>query len=174
MKDRPGAREDPGATRFNPSSVVVLAVVLAASWLLWSGFFKPLLLGLGVFSCLLVLLIAYRMRLFDTDTISLRFAARLFRFWLWLGREVVRSSLQVTRVVLSPKLPINPTVTEFDSNCSRPLDLAILGNSITLTPGTLTVRIEGRHFLVHALTEEGASDVAGGEMDRRVSQLRGD
>ena len=174
MKDRPGTRVNPGATRFNPSSIVVLAVVLAASWLLWSGFFKPLLLGLGVFSCLLVLLISYRMHLFDTEAISLRFTVRLVRYWLWLGLEIVRSSLQVTRAVLSPKLPISPTVTEFDSNCKHPLDLAILGNSITLTPGTLTVRIEGRHFLVHALTEEGASDVASGEMDRRVSELRAD
>jgi len=174
MKDRPGARANPGETRFSPSSMVLLAVVLAAAWLLWSGFFKPLLLGLGVFSCLLVLLISYRMRLFGTEAISPGFILRLFRFWLWLGREIVRSSLQVTRVVLSPKLPINPTVTEFDSSCSRPLDLAILGNSITLTPGTLTVRIDKRHFLVHALTEEGASDVASGEMDRRVSELRAD
>jgi multicomponent Na+:H+ antiporter subunit E len=152
----------------------VLAVLLAASWLLWSGMFKPLLLALGGVSCLLVLYLAQRMRLFEHDVFSLRFTGRLLRFWGWLGREIVRSSLDVTRVVLSPKLPISPTVTEFDSACEHPVDRTILGNSITLTPGTLTLRIDERHFVVHALTEDGAREIAGGEMDGRVAALRGD
>lgn len=154
--------------------MVLLGLLLIAAWLLWSGFFKPLLLMLGAFSCALVLLIAHRMQLFDTDTFALRFTGRLFLFWGWLGREIVRSSLQVTRAVLSPRLTISPTVAEFDSSCEHPLDLTILGNSITLTPGTLTLSIEGQHFIVHSLSEQGARDIIGGEMDQRVSKLRGD
>jgi len=152
--------------------MIVLAVLLAAAWLLWSGLFKPLLLGLGLFSCALVLLISKRMRLFDTDILELRFMTRLLSFWAWLGREIVRSSLEVTRTVLDPKLPISPTVAEFDSNCDHPVDRAILGNSITLTPGTLTLSIDGQRFTVHALTEDGAREMMAGEMDRRVSELR--
>lgn len=152
--------------------MIVLAVLLAAAWLLWSGLFKPLLLGLGLFSCALVLLISKRMRLFDTDILELRFMTRLLSFWAWLGREIVRSSLEVTRTVLDPKLPISPTVAEFDSNCDHPVDRAILGNSITLTPGTLTLSIDGQRFTVHALTEDGARELMAGEMDRRVSELR--
>jgi multicomponent Na+:H+ antiporter subunit E len=152
----------------------LLAVLLAAAWLLWSGFFKPLLLALGVLSCAIVLVVAHRMHLFDTDIFALRFTARLLRFWVWLGREIVRSSLEVTRIVLNPKLPIKPTVVEFDSQCEHPVDRVILGNSITLTPGTLTLSLDGQHFTVHSLTEEGARDIAGGEMDRRVSKLRSD
>ena len=154
--------------------MVLLGVLLAAAWLLWSGFFKPLLLVLGAFSCFLVLLVAHRMGLFDSDVFALRFTSRLFRFWGWLGREILRSSLEVTRAVLSPKLPISPTVAEFDSRCKHPVDRAILGNSITLTPGTLTLSIDDQHFTVHALSEQGARDILGGEMDRRVSELRGD
>lgn len=168
--------DNPGATRpsrIHAGSVVMMALLLAAAWLLWSGFFKPLLLALGAISCVLVLIISHRMHLFDTDVFALRFMARLFRFWGWLGREVVRSSLEVTRVVLSPKLPISPTVAEFDAHCEHPVDRAILGNSITLTPGTLTLSIDGQRFVVHALTEAGARDIMGGEMDRRVSRLRG-
>jgi len=152
--------------------VSVLAVLLAVAWLLWSGMFKPLLLALGVLSCLLVLYLANRMHLFDHEVLSPRFTWRLLRFWGWLGREIVRSSLEVTRVVLSPGLPISPTVTEFDSRCTHPVDRAILGNSITLTPGTLTLRVDDGRFVVHALTEAGARDIGGGEMDRRVSALR--
>jgi multicomponent Na+:H+ antiporter subunit E len=158
--------------RVHAGSVVLLAILLAAAWLLWSGMFKPLLLLLGAFSCGLVLLIAYRMRLFDRGVFQLRFMGRLLRFWGWLGREVVRSSLDVTRAVLNPRLPINPTVAEFDAHCEHPVDRAILGNSITLTPGTLTLSIDGQRFLVHALTEQGAQDLLTGEMDRRISELR--
>ena len=154
--------------------MAVLGVLLALAWLLWSGMFKPLLLALGAFSCALVLLISHRMHLFETDLITPKFLGRLVRFWVWLGREVVRSSLDVTRAVLSPGLPISPTVAEFDAHCQNPVDRVILGNSITLTPGTLTLRIDGQRFVVHALNEAGARDILAGEMDRRVSALRGD
>ena len=147
--------------------VLSLGLLLALAWLLWSGMFKPLLLALGAFSCALVLLISYRMHLFDTDLITMGFLGRLLRFWGWLGREILRS-----RAVLSPKLTISPTVVEFDAHCEHPMDRAILGNSIILTPGTLTLRIDGQRFVVHALHEEGARDLLGGEMDRRVSALR--
>jgi multicomponent Na+:H+ antiporter subunit E len=159
--------------RTQAASVLLMAFLLAAAWLLWSGLFKPLLLFLGAFSCVLVLIVAYRMHLFDQGVLELRFMGRLIRFWGWLGREVVRSSLEVTRAVLSPRLDISPTVAEFDSLCEHPVDRAILGNSIILTPGTLTLRIDGQRFTVHALTEQGAQDIMAGEMDRRISELRG-
>ena len=77
-------------------------------------------------------------------------------------------------MVLSPKPPISPTVAEFDSLCSEAMDQAVLGNSITLTPGTLTLQITDGHFVVHALTQDGARDILSGEMDRRVHALRDD
>jgi len=154
--------------------MVLMAVLLAAAWVLWSGFFTPLLLSLGAFSCALVVLLAHRMHLFDTDIFALRLSFRLFRFWAWLAGEVIRSSLQVARLVLSPKMPISPTVTEFTTTCSHPVDQAILGNSITLTPGTLTLNIDDGNILVHSLTTQGAEDIMTGEMDRRVAALRSD
>jgi len=154
------------------ASVVVMAVLLVAAWLLWSGLFKPLLLALGAFSCVLVLIVAQRMHLFDTDILELRFLSRLIRFWGWLGKEIVTSSVEVTRAVLGPKLPISPSVAEFDTRCEHPVDRALLGNSITLTPGTLTLSIVGQRFTVHALTEKAAREIVAGEMDRRVGELR--
>ena len=152
----------------------ILAAVLMLAWVLWSGYLKPLLLGLGVFSSILVVYLDYRMRLKDTHFLDGRFLLRLVRYWGWLAREVLRSSLDVTRVVLSPGLPISPTVAEFETRCKVATDRALLGNSITLTPGTLTIQITDGHFVVHALTQAGASDVLGGEMDRRVAALRND
>jgi multicomponent Na+:H+ antiporter subunit E len=150
----------------------ILAVMLAAAWLLWSGLYKPLLLALGAFSCALVVYASLRMRLFDYSVFTPRFGWRLLRYWGWLGKEIVKSSLQVSRAVLSPGLPISPTVAELDAESRHPVDVATLGNCITLTPGTLTIRIRDGKLLVHALTREGAEDVVGGEMNRRVARLR--
>jgi len=150
-----------------------LAVVLAATWLLWSGLYKPLLLALGAFSCALVVYLCARMRLFDYSVLSFRYVWRLLGYCVWLGKEIAKSSLQVSRAVLSPELTISPTVVELDADGRHPVDLATLGNSITLTPGTLTIRIRDGRLIVHALTREGAEDVMDGEMNRRVARLWG-
>ncbi len=171
--ERQAANQGAASTRIDLiARMVLLAALLAAAWVLWSGFFTPLLLALGAFSCALVVYLAYRMHLFDTDVFALRLSLRLFRFWAWLAGEVVRSSIEVSRLVLSPKKPISPTVVEFPTTCTHPVDVAILGNSITLTPGTLTLNIEGGKILVHSLTTQGARDIQAGEMDRRVAALR--
>ncbi len=88
--------------------MLVLLLLLAVAWLLWSGLFKPLLLGLGLFSCLLTFLVVRRMGYFDNQMFALRFNFRLFAYWAWLGREIFRSSIHVARVVLDPALPISP------------------------------------------------------------------
>jgi multicomponent Na+:H+ antiporter subunit E len=165
----------PGAVPIRMNRVarmVLMTVLLAAAWILWSGFFTPLLLGLGALSCALVVYLSHRMHLFDKDVYALRLSLRLFRFWAWLAGEIVRSSLEVARVVLSPRLPISPTLVEVEATSTHPVDLAILGNSIILTPGTLTLNIEGQRLTVHALTRQGAEQLLAGEMDRHVSALR--
>lgn len=161
-----------GSTSETTGRVVALAVALVAGWLLWSGLYKPLLLALGAFSCALVLYVSHRMRLFEDTVFTPRYGFRLITYWAWLGKEIVKSSLQVTRAVLAPGLPISPTVAELDAESQNPVDIATLGNCITLTPGTLTIRIRGGRLLVHSLTREGAEDVLEGEMNRRVARLR--
>jgi multicomponent Na+:H+ antiporter subunit E len=150
---------------------LVLLIFLAAAWILWSGFFKPLLLGLGVFSCLLTYVVVKRMGYFNDQFFALHFSFRLFSFWLWLGREVIRSSIDVARIVLSPSLPISPRVIEIKVTAQHPVDQVILANSITLTPGTLALDLHNGVIKVHALTEAGARDLLSGEMDKRVAQL---
>ena len=152
--------------------MLVLLVPLAAAWLLWSGIYKPLLLGLGVLSCLLTIYIKHRMNYFETDVFALRFGRRLLRYWLWLAKEVVKSSLDVARIVLSPSLPISPEVVRIKASCEHPVDQAILANSITLTPGTLALDVYKGEIAVHALTKAGADELRKGEMDQRVLALR--
>lgn len=154
--------------------MLALLVPLAAAWLLWSGIYKPLLLVLGAFSCLLTVYIKHRMKYFEADVFALRFGRRLISYWLWLAKEVIKSSLDVARIVLSPSLPISPEVVTIKASCKHPVDQAILANSITLTPGTLALDVHNGEIIVHALTSEGADELRRGEMDRRVLALRKD
>ena len=151
---------------------IALLVALALAWLLWSGLFKPLLLGLGLFSCLLTFVLVTRMGYFKNELFALRVSPRLFAYWIWLGREVFRSSIQVARVVLDPALPISPRTIDIKSTSGHLVDQVILANSITLTPGTLALDLHEGVIKVHTLTEDGAKDLASGEMDRRVDALR--
>ena len=152
--------------------MLLLLVLLIAAWLLWSGLFKPLLLGLGAFSCLLTVYLVRRMGYFDNKVFALRFGPRLFGYWAWLAKEVVRSSIEVARIVLNPRLPISPQVFEIKATATHPVDQAMLANSITLTPGTLALDVDDGVILVHSLTRSGADEIITGEMDRRVAALR--
>ena len=151
---------------------IVLSLILwFVAWLLWSGLYKPLLLALGVLSCLLVLVLARRMGFFDRDVFSLHLIGRLLPFWGWLGKELVVSNVKVARIILSPTMPISPTVTKIEALSEGPVGQAILGNSITLTPGTVTMDDHEGTLIVHCLTADGADDLAQGEMNRRVAAL---
>jgi len=104
---------------------------------------------------------------------AFRYDLRLVGFWLWLLGEIARSSLEVARVVLSRKLRLSTEVIELDVRSLDQVDQVLLGNSITLTPGTLTLEAHNDKLVVHALTAEGARSLRGGEMKRRVAALHG-
>lgn len=153
---------------------LLLLVLLVTAWLLWSGLFKPLLLGLGAFSCLLTIYLSRRMGYFDKEVFALHFGPRVIGYWAWLAKEIARSSFVVARIVLDPKLPISPQVFEIKATATHPVDQAMLANSITLTPGTLALDVHDGVILVHSLTKSGADELITGEMDRRVAALRED
>jgi len=152
--------------------ILTLIVLLITAWVLWSGYLKPLLLGLGALSCLLTVWIVRRMGYFDDETFAFHYNWRLLGFWAWLGGEVVKSSIEVTRVVLGRRIDVEPQMVDIDGSALGPVDQALLGNSITLTPGTLTLDVHDGRLLVHALTPNGAAALRDGEMQRRVAALR--
>ncbi|MEM1200820.1 MAG: Na+/H+ antiporter subunit E [Pseudomonadota bacterium] len=156
------------------SRLLLLALLLAMAWMFWSGLFKPLLIAFGVFSCVLSVYLAARMDYFDNETFAIHVGWRLLKYWVWLSKEIVKSSLDVARIVLHPKLPISPRVVDIRPTATRPVYQVILANSITLTPGTLSLDVYNGVIKVHALTEQGAEDLIAGEMDRRVADLRED
>jgi multicomponent Na+:H+ antiporter subunit E len=150
----------------------ILVCLLAAAWLLWSGLFKPLLIVLGAFSCALTVYLLTRMGYFGNETFALRYSPRILSFWAWLSKEIVLSSIDVARVVLRRRIVVNPETIMLDVAELETIDQVTLGNSITLTPGTLTLDVYENRMLVHALTAKAAADLASGEMLKRVAALR--
>ena len=152
---------------------LTLLLSLVAAWLLWSGLYKPLLLGLGVFSCLLVLLLSRRMGLTEAGVFTLDLIPRILGFWAWMFKEIVKSNIEVARIILDPQLRMQPQVVEIEADTRLATGQAILGNSITLTPGTVTLDgFEGK-LLVHCLSDASARSLREGEMNRRVRAVMG-
>ena len=148
-----------------------LGLVLFATWLLLSGFFEPLLLAFGVLSCVLVVCIARRMDVVDHEGQPIHLGWRVFTYWVWLIGEIGKANVDVARRILDPKLPIQPTLIWLKTTQRSELCQVIYANSITLTPGTVSVRVSSGSILVHAIAQEPAADLQGGAMDRRVSAL---
>ena len=154
--------------------ILTLLVSLIAAWLLWSGLYKPLLLGLGAFSCFLVVYLSHRMGLTAARVFTLGLLPRMLGFWGWLLKEIIKSNIEVARVILDPRLRMQPQIVEIDAESSLETGQAILGNSITLTPGTVTLDVYEGRLTVHCLTESSAESLRSGEMVRRVNAVMGD
>lgn len=152
------------------SQLVSLLLALMVSWVLWSGIYKPLLLWLGFFSSVVSVWLAQRMGFFQ-HAIPLRALLRLPAYWWWLLQEIIKSSLEVARVVLSPSLPISPTMVELTTTEASDAGKVILGNSITLSPGTVTIDVHEDRLLVHCLTRESAVGLLEQEAQKRTTRL---
>jgi multicomponent Na+:H+ antiporter subunit E len=150
-----------------------LFLVLFAIWLLWSGLYTPLIIGLGVVSCLVCVWITYRMRALDAPRFQLTTVLRAAGYFPWLLKEIAAANWTVIRIVLSPRLDVDPVVLTLKASQRTDLGRVVYGNSITLTPGTLTMDEDGDQLTVHALTRDGAEQLEGGEMDMRVTRLEG-
>lgn len=151
--------------------IVSLALVMVILWLLLSGFFTGLLLGLGAVSIILVVIITIRMDVIDHEGHPIHMGPKAIRFWPWMIKEIILSNIDVARRIISPKMPIHPKVITVKASQKSDLGRAIYANSITLTPGTVSMSIEGDEIQVHALTMESAQALEEGEMDRRITDM---
>jgi len=155
----------------NLLSISLLFVILSISWMLWSGLYKPLLLGLGLFSCLLSVYLANRMGFFRHQQDLLTLIPRLPGYWLWLLKEIVVSSLDVAKLILKPSMPISPTVVVLTAENKTDVGQVIFGNSITLSPGTVTLDLHEGQVLIHCLSSDSAKELEKGEANRRAAAL---
>ncbi|MCE2438094.1 MAG: Na+/H+ antiporter subunit E [Candidatus Latescibacteria bacterium] len=153
-----------------------LGVTLFGVWLLWSGHYtieRTLVLVLGIVSCLAVVAIVRRMGIVDSEGHPIHLAGRAILYVPWLLLAILRSNVDVALRILNPRLPVSPTLIRARATQKTALGKVIYANSITLTPGTVSVDVENDLVLVHALSRESARELAEGEMDRRVTAVEG-
>jgi multicomponent Na+:H+ antiporter subunit E len=156
-------------------------LMLMGFWLLLSGHYDFFHVFMGILCSLAVVILNIRLRkyYFYRDEIfrtsSLTISLNIFRFILfyipWLIWQIVVASLQVAYVVLRPRMPINPALIQFHTKLPTMGSKVILGNSITLTPGTITIQIKEDEFLVHALMDVSSSGIIDGSLPGQVAKL---
>jgi multicomponent Na+:H+ antiporter subunit E len=151
-----------------------LAVALFALWLLLSGIYQPLLIFFGIISSLLVAWIAHRMDVADHEGFPIHLGVKAASYWPWLVWEIIKSNIDVALIIINPKLQISPTMFNAHASQKTEVGQVTYANSITLTPGTITVGVANGMVEVHALTSATADGVLSGRMDKRVCQMEGD
>lgn len=147
-----------------------LLVALTLLWLGLSGLYKTLMLSLGAVSILLSVILAYRLDILDREGSPYARLPQLMIYWVWLVVEIFKANWVVIKACLRADLDINPALVKVKTKCETDLARTVFANSITLTPGTVSVEINGDKILVHALYEEEAGPGAFDEMDRRSKQ----
>ncbi len=146
-----------------------LFAALIVFWLAMSGMMKPLMLGFGAVSVAITMFLAVRLDLVDRESSPYLRWPVFLAYWIWLMGEIVKANWRVIRACLKADLDINPALVKVKTRCKSDLAKTTFANSITLTPGTVTLAVDGDKLLVHALYEEDAEPGAFDEMDRRTS-----
>ena len=161
-----------GFYKGNKLKTFLTSMVMMALWLMLSGIYKPMLIGFGVVSVALVVVIVRRMDQVDGDHVQISIKPIQFFFYLfWLLIEIAKSNWRVTKIILSQTISIRQNLFEVPYTQSSDLGQVIFANSITLTPGTLTIETVSGDFLVHALSYDPTDMDALADMDRRVTEI---
>ncbi len=148
-----------------------LALALSAFWFALSGETSVMFLSFFAVSLLASLWLAARLEIIDRDASPWLRLPQMLLYIPWLIVEVLKANLSVIRIVMTPWRPVSPAMTRVRFSGRTDLAKALFANSITLTPGTVTVDVEGASvFLVHALKHENAQPEAFAEMDRRAAR----
>ena len=147
--------------------------VLSGVWLAWSGHVEPLILALGAGSIAFVVWLSARMKIVDEESVPLGLRyGRMLLYIPWLAREIITANLDVARRILTPgPLRIAPRLLRIPYSQKTPVGQVLFANSITLTPGTISVEVTEDSILVHSLSDEAAEGVTNGVMDAKCVGL---
>mgnify|MGYP001158854729 FL=1 len=138
-------------------------------WLLLSGHYDPLLLSLGLISCIICLYVTWKANFIDSEGVPLHMMIRLPIYTIWLFREIIKANIDTAKIIIFN----NPNPQNFRVKSSQKTEAGkvMYANSITLTPGTVKTQLEKDVLEVHALSSDMAEDVKSGEMDKMVTWL---
>lgn len=137
--------------------MIPLFSTLLLFWLLLNGSLAGdvVLVGVGV-SLAIALLFRDALAVVSEFRPSPRSLVAAVRYLAFFGRELVRANLNLARIVLAPDLPISPGIVKVRTRLKSRMGRLLLANSITLTPGTLTVEMDGEWLYVHWVRMESA------------------
>jgi len=161
--------------RKNYGPIVVTFFIMFGVWIVLSGKFDPFHLSLGVISCAIVAYLSA-----DLLRPSVRGLLIMLVRWVpylpWLIKEIIKANLHVTYLVFHPRMMdlIDPRIVKFRSKLESELALVTFANSITLTPGTITVNVSpDGDFKVHAI-DKASGEPLPGEMEARIAKAFGE
>ena len=164
---------DFGEAPIGSMRVGLLFIVLMAGWLLMSGHYNGLLISLGVISVTFCVLLSHAINASDEEGLPTHIFARLPSYLFWLFGEIIKSNYATAKFILNGHS--DPEIFYVTATQNTAAGIATYANSITLTPGTVTMDINEDsakdQFLVHALHADFGEDVRSNDMDRRVTAL---
>ncbi len=156
-------------------SFLITAIAMFAFWILLSGEFTFILITSGVIASLIVAYLSHDIFIgkadFKTET------GRVFRFIVyvpWLLWEIVLANVEIACLVLSPKSLVDPQIVRLKPDLKTDLGIVTLANSITLTPGTVTIEANREEFVIHAIWQKSAEGIISGEMQQKVKWIEGE
>lgn len=148
---------------------------MAVLWLLLSGHYdNTLLLGLGAGSAIFASALAWRLHILDAETSPYHKLWRFMFYWPWLLGEVVKSNIIVIRSILAPDMVLSPRMVRVKSLPRTDFARALYANSITLTPGTVSIDLDDDEIIVHAVLKELTSKNGFAEMSARCARACGE
>jgi multicomponent Na+:H+ antiporter subunit E len=147
------------------------AILLSTFWLLLSGYIQPLMLGFGAVSVAVVLLVLKRMDDVDQEKQEIGTGLRLMRYFPWLIMKIISSSIQVTKLIWGSPANVSPSIATINAENIPPHKRVLYANSITLTPGTLSVDLVEGEITVHALQKSSIEEIEQGAMERKITQI---
>lgn len=149
--------------------VIGFTSLLCIFWILLSGHFEPFMLGLGLLSVALTVFLAKRMNLIDDESFPLHLFSQFPAFFIYILKEIVKANIEVVkRIIKSNGKSISPQLIEIPLPQQSDLGRVIYANSITLTPGTVSVALSKTKLTVHALTKEIAQELSEGSMAKKI------
>lgn len=155
--------------------LILIAITLFVYWLLLSGHYEPWLVVSGGVIAVAVVAFSLLKGITDEEGFPLEKLPRAAVYMPWLAVQIVRASLNVSRLILDPRLPISPSMVRVKAEQPTAVGLTAFANSITLTPGTISVEVseQTRHIWVHAITREGAEAMPEDPMNEKAAWMDG-
>ncbi len=160
---------------------VALVVILAVFWIVLSGLFGLTYFIFMAVSIAIVLAINPERPFGQHDPEArrsfgdrLRSSVDFFRYLVWLAWEVLKANVDVAIMILHPRMPIRPQFMVFRTTLKNDVARVLVANSMTLTPGTITVDLDGDRYLVHAIHPGSAGAVTGGGLQNKVAPIFGE